>query len=201
MTPRAWCEVVLVVLAAGAGWGYVHQRDARLRAEGRLELLQIRADSTARVAAGAVREAALADTARAAAERRADTLRAAGERRAARAAAQLPAARDRVVAAAAPADTAAVRARLDELAAVYAEREAGLLDRVRADSITIAALRATHVADLAAIASLEAALAASQDAARAAAAARPGFLERVLPKAVVPLALVLGWVARGAIGG
>lgn len=201
MTPRLWLELGLIAVAAGSGWGYVHQRDERLRAEGRYEVLKVRADSTAKAAAESVAETQRRDSAAAVVLRVETEARAAAERRAARAAERIAPAADSVVAAAAPADSAAVRARVAELQAFYDERDAARLDRIRSDSTIIAELRDLDVTRLAAIASLRTALAASQDAQHAGVATRPGWFERALPKIAIPAAAVGGWLLRGLLKG
>lgn len=194
---RLYLEIGLVVTAALFGWGYVHQRDARLRAEGQIELFKARADSTARAAAVAVQESARRDSAAAATIRREEAARADAERRAAILAAKIPAAADSVVAAAAPADSAAVRAAVQAMQRIYDERDRARLEQLQADSVIIAELRALDVTRLAAIASLETALSASQAEAAAALEARPGWVERSLPKILIPVAFVAGMlVAR-----
>lgn len=192
MTPRLWAETALVVVAALFAWGYVHQRDERIRAEGRLELLTAAADSTAKAAEDAVQ---VSNDRAAAAEERASRAEAVGleaQRRADAAGARVPGAVERVVAAAAPADSAAVRARVQELEAIHLERERALLDRIRADSVVIAELRAVDQTRVRAIASLESALAASQAKANAALESRPGWVERTLPKILIPVAFAVG---------
>lgn len=201
MTLRGWAELALVILAATAGWGYVHQRDERLRAEGRLELVQAVADSTAKAAADAKAATVAADSARAASDRREEARRAQDRDRADRAAAKVPAAADSVVAAAAPADSAAVRARVQQLEGIHEDREGALLDIIRSDSVTIAQLRALDVTRLTAIESLESALASSQAKADAALEARPGWVERNLPKVGIGAAVVVGWILHGAVAG
>ncbi len=199
MTPRAYAELALIVISGAASWGYVQERDGRLRAEGRLEPAIARADSSAQIAREATAAAARADSALARTERRADSLDAEGRRRAAAAGARIPPARDSVRAAAARADSAAVRVRLDELEALHADREAGLLQRIAADSITIAGLRASKVTDGAAIAALEKALADEQAARMMALQARPGWLERNVLKVATVAAFVLGWFAHDTL--
>lgn len=201
MSPRAYLELGLVALVALTGWGYVHQRDERLRAEGRLELLRAAADSTAEVADAAVARSIGAEAAAEEATRREEAVRAAGGRRAEAATARAPAAADSVVAAAAPPDSAAVRAAVQALQRIYDERDAARLDQLRADSVIIAELRALDVTRVAAIASLQAALSASQAEAAAALAARPGWLERNLPKVGIVAGAVLGWLAHAAVSG
>lgn len=201
VSPRAWVEIGLVVVAALIGWLYLHQRDERLRAEGRLELELARADSTARAAADLVRESEARDSAAALVVRQAEAARAAAEARAAELTARAPAAADRVVAAAAPTDSAAVRARLDELVALYEQRDTERLRQIRADSMIIAELRALDVTRVAAIASLESALAAAQAATETALDSRPGWLERNLPRVGIVAGAVGGWLLRGALGG
>lgn len=201
MTPRLYLELGLFALAAAAGWGYVHQRDDRLRAEGRLEIMQQRADSTARAAKADKAASVARDSAAARRIRQEAAARADAERRATKATARIPAKADSVVAAAAPADSAAVRAELAGLQAVYEERDRARLDRIASDSVVIGELRAVDVTRLAAIASLEAALAASQAEADTALEARPGFVERALPKVAIPVAFIAGWVLHSMLGG
>lgn len=194
VSPRLWLELGLVAIAAAAGWGYVHQRDNALRAEGRLELVQATADSTARAAAVAKQATVQRDSARAAVERREAAVRAAAERRAATIAAEIGPRAERVVGAAAPADSAAVRARLAELQATYEARDRERLAVIASQDTVIAELRALDVTRLAAIASLESALAAAQEVGRTALETRPGWFQRTLPKVAVGAAFVAGWL-------
>lgn len=191
-------ELALVVIAALAGWGYVHQRDDRLRAEGRLEMETQRADSAIAAAQDSVRITTERDSAAARVIRRETTARAEAERRAVRAEQRLPAASDAVVAAAGP-DSTAVREALSELEALYEERDQARLARIASDSVVIAELNDLDRTRLAAIRSLEAALAGSQAEVAALRAARSGWIERNGPKVLVPLAFVGGWVLRGLI--
>lgn len=199
LTPRAYAELALIVALGLTGWGYVHQRDGRLRAEGRLEVAQAVADSTAQAAAADKAATVKQDSARAAADRREAAARQAAERRAAIIAAEIPTRADSVVTAAAPADSGAVRARLVELQSTYEARDRERLAVITSQDTVIAQLRALDVTRLAAIGSLEAALAASQEAGRTALESRPGFLQKNVPKLAVVGAAVLGWVLRGLV--
>lgn len=201
MTPRVWIEGGLILLVLLAGWGFMHQRDNRLRAEGRLELELARADSTARAAAELVAASERRDSAAAAAIARAEEGRAAAERRASNITRKITPAADSVVLAAAPSDSTAVRARLDELVALYEERDRARLEQLAAADQIIAELRALDVTRLAAIRSLETALSAAQAATETALEARPGWLERNGPRVLIPLAFVAGWVLSAQLGG
>lgn len=201
MSPRAGLELAAIAAMALLGFGACHQYKERLRAEGAYEILKARADSMAEVSAAAVKASEARDSARAAVDRREAAARAEADRRVRAAAARLPAASDRVVAAAAPSDTAAVRARLAELEAVYEERDAARLARIASDSVVIAELRALDVTRLAAIRSLEGALAASQAAAGVSLETRPGWLERTGKKVLVGLAIAGAFLAGQRIGG
>lgn len=193
-----WTAVGVAILAS---WGFVHQRDGRIRAEVQLAAAVARADSTARAAHAAVVATRARDTVTASVERREEAHRAVAGAAADSLAARAPAAATAVVSAAAPADSAAVRARLDSLVALYDARDRARLEQLRADSAIIDELHARDVTRLAAIASLETALAASQAEAKAALAARPGWIERTLPKIAVGVALVGGWWLRGLLHG
>lgn len=199
LSPRAAVELALVVICGLLSWAYVNQRDDRLRAEGRVEVAEQRADSLEGAARAAVRATEDRDMAAARVIRRETTARAEAERRAVRAEARLPKASDAVIAAAAPADSAAVRDALSELEALYEERDQARLERIRSDSVVIAELNDLDRTRVTAIRTLEAALAASQAEVDALRDARPGWLERNGPKVLVPLAFVGGWVMRGLI--
>jgi hypothetical protein len=201
VAPRAWVEIALVVVALLAGWGFMHQRDNRLRAEGRLELEIARADSTAEAAADRVRESEARDSAAAATVRQAEAARAVAERRAAELAARAPAAADSVVAASAPADSAKVRARLDQLVALYEARDRERLAQLAAADVVIGERDAVIVTKDGAIRSLQAALADAQAVTETALEAQPGWFERNGPKILVPLAFAVGWVAHTMTGG
>jgi hypothetical protein len=200
-TLRTALVIGAVIIAVIFGGLWLHDRDERVRAEGRLELVRVeldsaRAQSDRRVEASD-RRAAEAE----AVTRRERIAREAAERRIADAVVRQPAAADSIVVIAATGDTAAVRARVEQLQALHEEERAGWTAVVRSQDLVIAELRALDLTRVSAIDALERRALAAEVVADAALATRPGWFERTGWKIAVPLAFAAGWWANGQVGG
>lgn len=199
MNPRTSVALTAIAVALLFGGLWLRDRDARLRTEGRLELLQVELDS-ARVQSD--RQVAAADDAarqagRVMAQER--IAREAAQRDAAAARARQSPDADSIVLIAATGDTAAVRARVDTLLADFEAERSGLLAVIRSDSLVIIELRALAGARLDAMTALEGRALAAEAVAGAALGSRPGWWERTGWKLAVPLALAAGWELRSRL--
>ena len=191
--------LLVVVLAAGLGAGWIHQYNERLRAEGRYEILKASADSAAAVAAAKV--AASSRRAQLAADSIAVLEKAGVEaiRRAEDAEARQPEAAEAIVAAAGPEEAEAVRARVVALLALVQTERAEFRERIRTDSLKIVEFLDLDVTRVAAIEKLSVALEAAQAVTAAAVESGPGWAERTVRKLAIPAAAVAGWVLRGLL--
>lgn len=179
-----------------AGWAWYDHVQRVVLAE-RVGKLTAVADSTTREALGRVADAeqraVLAEAAITVAEQEA----ARAERQVRVLIAEQEVAADSVVAAARPEDTAAVRARLQDLQALHEQEREEWVAVARSKDIVILELRALDSARVDAIRGLEASLAA-KDAVIAAMPQPPGWWERNDQWVSAAAALVVGWKARGS---
>lgn len=177
MNHRASLELALIAAATLLGVGWCHQVGETAAARARAEMVEQRADSLYSVAAASESARAAVDVQAEAQLRDADERREAAEHRARAAAARRPEVVERVVMAAAPADTAAVREAVVELELVHGEEVRSLRSALAAaDSVIAAQARQLAVRDRVAV-DLRAALEASRVEADAwKVAARPGLL-------------------------